>query len=633
MSSGGHSRHTQLAGIRVLLVEDNHVNRLVARAILERAGVTVVVARNGLEALDRVERDRPFDAVLMDVQMPELDGYDATRRIRQTRGLERLPVIAMTAQAAPEEREACLAAGMNAHVSKPIDADELLSVLAAAVAPAGAGTADGGTQRAAPQADPPSGGLEDAARGESGADPTARASRRRSLTLPGVNVGAALSRLGGNSDLLLTLLHAFTADAVTAAAGMRRALAASDLEETRRLAHLLMGEAGNVSADHVFRVARAIGNAARDGDQLIAFELLSTLDREVERILVGLPVASASPVRPVPAARAPAPGPPPPGDTGPAPIAATADLPAHSGVPPAECRPTVLIVDDSEVNAQALGTVLSDMCDIFVGTSGYEALSLAASRAPDLILLDVMMPGMDGYQVCAQLKADSATAQTPVIFVTAKDDAEDEARGLELGAIDYITKPLKAPIVRARVRNHLELKRYRDILENLSIKDALTGVANRRRLDESLSHEWRRALRSLSPLSYILVDIDAFKAYNDNYGHPAGDECLRRVSRALAGATRRFTDLVARYGGDEFACVLPITDRHGASILGNRLRATVEALKMPHGHSPVANCVTVSVGVATLVPTGAIPLSALTETADRHLYEAKRAGRNRVVTD
>jgi diguanylate cyclase (GGDEF)-like protein len=273
------------------------------------------------------------------------------------------------------------------------------------------------------------------------------------------------------------------------------------------------------------------------------------------------------------------------------------------------------------------------MCTVIIGSDGHEALSLAASHMPDLILLDVMMPGLDGYQVCTRLKQDSTTAAIPVIFVSAMDEEEDETRGLELGAIDYITKPLKAPIVRARVRNHLELKRYRDLLENLSIKDALTGIANRRRLDEVMNLEWRRALRSPAPLSFILMDIDCFKAYNDNYGHTAGDECLRQVARALASATRRFTDLVARYGGEEFACVLPTTDAAGAAILGNRLRAVVEALNIPHAYSPVTDRVTISVGVATVVPTPATSQSQLTETADRRLYEAKRTGRNRVVAE
>jgi len=296
-------------------------------------------------------------------------------------------------------------------------------------------------------------------------------------------------------------------------------------------------------------------------------------------------------------------------------------------------RRSILVVEDEAVVAEDLQHRLVELGYEVAGwaVSGEDAVRLAEETHPDLVLMDVRIRGeLDGI---AAARAIRERVDIPLIFVTAMDEEEDEARGLELGAIDYFTKPLKAPIVRARVRNHLELKRYRNLLENLSIKDALTGIANRRRLDEVLNHEWRRALRSPAPLSFILMDIDCFKAYNDNHGHTAGDECLRRVARALAGATRRFTDLVARYGGEEFACVLPATDGPGAANLGNRLRAVIEGLHIPHGHSPVSEWVTISIGVSTVLPTAKTEQGALTENADRHLYEAKRAGRNRVVTD
>jgi diguanylate cyclase (GGDEF)-like protein len=241
------------------------------------------------------------------------------------------------------------------------------------------------------------------------------------------------------------------------------------------------------------------------------------------------------------------------------------------------------------------------------------------------------MPDMDGYEVCRRLKAHPRTRNVPVIFITALNEESDETHGLEVGAIDYISKPISAPIVKARVRNHLELKRYRDILENLSTLDGLTGIANRRRLDECLTQEWLRGRRNQSPLSVCLLDIDFFKRFNDRYGHAAGDDCLRRVALALASVTRRAADLVARYGGEEFVCVLPDTDAAGAALLADRCRAAVAALAIPHVESNAAKHVTVSGGVATETPTDESSPAHLLEAADRLLYQAKHAGRNRIL--
>ncbi|MBF0375099.1 MAG: diguanylate cyclase, partial [Alphaproteobacteria bacterium] len=235
-------------------------------------------------------------------------------------------------------------------------------------------------------------------------------------------------------------------------------------------------------------------------------------------------------------------------------------------------RQTVLVIDDSLATVRMLGEVLSDLCDGQVATEAAEGIALARAEAPDLVLLDVMMPGMDGYEACRRLKADPRTCHVPVIFVTSLDEEADEAHGLEIGAIDYITKPFSVPIVRARVRNHLELKRHRDLLESLSSLDGLTEIPNRRRLDEHLDQEWRRCARHGLPLSLLLLDIDHFKPYNDTFGHQAGDDCLRLVAGALRDCARRPGDLVARYGGEEFACVLP-------GVGGEAARGMAEALR------------------------------------------------------
>ncbi|ANC92196.1 GGDEF domain-containing protein [Azospirillum humicireducens] len=296
----------------------------------------------------------------------------------------------------------------------------------------------------------------------------------------------------------------------------------------------------------------------------------------------------------------------------------------------AELRPKILVVDDIPSNVHVLSRILKDEYDIYFATDGEKALDLVQVRMPDLVLLDIMMPGMDGFEVCRRIKGDPATHDIPVIFISAKSEVEDETRGLEVGAIDFITKPISPPIVKARVRNHLLLKRQTDLLRSLSFLDGLTGIANRRRFDDAMSREWRRCARAHLPLSLIILDVDHFKAYNDQYGHQVGDECLRVVAEVLSERTRRPSDLVARYGGEEFVCLLPETDGPGATRVAEDLRAGVAERRIPHAQSPVAPFVTISLGVATVIPSAAGSPDRLAEIADQLLYRAKRAGRNRV---
>ena len=297
-----------------------------------------------------------------------------------------------------------------------------------------------------------------------------------------------------------------------------------------------------------------------------------------------------------------------------------------------EPRPVVLIVDDDLVSVRILQAALQQECEILCAPDGPAAIDIAmtSSPPPDLILLDVVLPGMDGYQVCHALKSERRTQAIPIIFITAMVAEENETRGLDLGAVDYITKPFSIPIVRARVKTHLQLKRQRDILTELSMVDGLTGVANRRWFDQALEREWRRAERAASPLAAVVVDIDLFKPYNDHYGHPQGDECLRQVARALSQSVQRAADRVARYGGEEFAVILPDTSATGALRVATMMRQRVAALGLRHERSTVADHVTVSVGAASVVPTHGWSPSGLFAAADGCLYQAKADGRNRV---
>jgi diguanylate cyclase (GGDEF)-like protein len=292
---------------------------------------------------------------------------------------------------------------------------------------------------------------------------------------------------------------------------------------------------------------------------------------------------------------------------------------------------SILIVDDVPTNIQVLAEALRRQYRVKVATNGRDAIAVAQARPqPDLILLDVMMPAMDGFEVCRRLKADPATRHIPVVFVTAKDDATDEERGLMLGAVDYIGKPFHLPVVRARVRNHLALKLKADRLESLANIDSLTDIANRRRFDEKLDAEWRRCQRSGLPLSLIMIDVDHFKAFNDHYGHGAGDICLVTIAATLSANLARPGDMVARYGGEEFAVILPETEPDGAVLIAERMREALAEQGMAQAPGDERSMVTLSAGVAGRVPDEQSDVAELVAAADRKLYEAKTLGRNRV---
>ena len=296
-------------------------------------------------------------------------------------------------------------------------------------------------------------------------------------------------------------------------------------------------------------------------------------------------------------------------------------------------KQTVLIVDDQPTNVQALAALLKNDYRVLVANCGERALQVAkGENPPDLILLDIQMPGMDGYEICGDLKADPITSRIPVIFVTAKDSVEDEAKGFDVGAVDYISKPYHPAIVRARVQTHMTLKLKTDLLEEIALLDGLTGIPNRRNFDQALEREQGSALRRRQPLSVVMMDIDHFKGYNDHYGHGAGDACLKRVAAALGRSVERSTDMVARYGGEEFVALLPDTDAKGAKAVADRFGASVKALAITHEYSSAADVVTLSLGVATCDPaTEPEAMEQLLKRADEALYRAKTLGRDRCV--
>ena len=290
---------------------------------------------------------------------------------------------------------------------------------------------------------------------------------------------------------------------------------------------------------------------------------------------------------------------------------------------------TLLIVDDDKHNRLLLTELFEGEYKIIQAKNGLQALELARAHAPELILLDVLMPEMDGMAVIRALKRDDATRHIPVIFITALDSAADEELGLDLGAVDYIAKPFHPPIARVRVRNHLQIVHQRRLLEQIAALDGLTGIPNRRRFDEALAQEWSRCQRSGLPLSLIVADVDQFKQYNDTLGHAAGDRVLQDVAAALRQAARRPGDLAARYGGEEFVLLLPETDAPQAQQLADELLQRMAARKLPHPAASAAPCVTLSLGGITTIPASSVVAPDFFERADAALYQAKAQGRNR----
>lgn len=308
----------------------------------------------------------------------------------------------------------------------------------------------------------------------------------------------------------------------------------------------------------------------------------------------------------------------------------TLDTPMDTLLDGSHGRPKLLVVDDQPINIQVMHQVFGSDYQVFMATSGDQALSICQANPPDLVLLDIVMPVMDGFEVCTRLKANDTTRNIPVIFVTAHTDAAQETHGLSLGAVDFISKPVNPAVVRARVKTHLTLKLQSDLLRKLVFLDGLTGVFNRRYFDQQLGVEWARSTRNNSPLSVIMLDVDHFKSYNDRYGHQAGDDCLRQLAQGFKATLRRPADLVARYGGEEFACILPDTPFDDAMTLAQALERQVRAQKIPHDFPPADGIVTASAGLATrTVDSGGDALT-LVGLADAQLYRAKQDGRGRV---
>ncbi len=310
----------------------------------------------------------------------------------------------------------------------------------------------------------------------------------------------------------------------------------------------------------------------------------------------------------------------------------------------------ILIVDDVPENLQLLFTMLTDQgYEVRRVLSGKQALKVIEIEPPDLILLDIKMPDLDGYEVCKILKAQEKTKHIPIIFLSALNDTFDKVHAFEIGGVDYITKPFQLAEVVVRVENQLrllkmqreieqknneltllnqELEALNEYLLKQSYQDGLTQIANRRYFDLRIEEEWRRLQREKKPLSLILLDLDYFKQYNDYYGHLEGDECLKEIAKTLSNNVKRSMDLVARYGGEEFGIILPNTDTSGAIQIAKEIQTAISDLKITHSPTCHHKYITVSLGIATIIPSNEYSITNLISQADIGLYQAKERGRN-----
>ncbi len=520
----------KIGGTRVLLAEDNEINRQVVLELLERIGMMVEVAADGHEATAMLKR-YPFDLLLMDIRMPGLDGCEAARRIRSQSRFDKLPIIALTAHSQPEEIKKYLQAGMNAHLNKPVRPERLYGVL---------------SQWVGPITVPPE--LPAALRGDA-----------HLPDIPGLDTAAGLERVAGNVKLYRRILARFLAENESAGERIRAASAAGDLETVRWHVHIIRGLSGNIGATALHEAAGRLESTLDKGDPNARQAALRVFNNRLRVILEGL--KGETPARTAE---------PPPVVTETVPVAdadrrrlavllgalarrlgnngidveewltglkgilaATPALPlclemenhienydfpealqvieriaGSFAVTPSDQRlphgksdrKKILIVEDQRSNADILKQILIDY-DRAVALNGTQALKVARSDTrPDLILLDILMPEMDGYEVIRRLKENERTRRIPVIFVTIKQSLFDESKGLELGAIDYIVKPFHPGTVRQRVHNHLILSQYREHLE----KEVDTRTA-----------ELSRALRELQEKRAQLIHTGRLSAMGE----------------------------------------------------------------------------------------------------------------------
>ena len=591
-----------LNGKKIMIVDECNINCNIIRSYFEEAGAAVEVSSNGAQAIKVIMENKAveeFDAVLIDKDLKDIDAYDLLVVLKAIPSTKEVPLFLMASRALKEEKIGKGNLEFSARINKPIRKKELLHSIASIMIS----------------------NMEYKYEKDELINETdihkEQANGKLNVLIVEDNemnykfLCNLLSMKGYTFDIVVN-----GEEAVKAFKKKKYDIILMDCqmpimdgyEATRQIRKLEKG------ATHIPIIAMTAYSLKGDDEKCFAAGMDEYISKpiEVRRLMSVLQKYSNK-------------------GQDDKEIIKNAQNEINSSIIDPKKKQKILIVDDTVFNIKLLTTALEDDYDISIATNGKDALSIAHSNnPPDIILLDIMMPEMDGYEVCQRLKQEKDTRDIPIIFVTALQDGKSEEHGLRLGAIDYVTKPFSIPIVKAKIKNHLELKRYKDLLKESSNIDGLTQIANRRSFDQALEIETKRARRSGSYLSVLMVDIDYFKKYNDTYGHLEGDECLRKVARAMKTSLNRPGDMVARWGGEEFAILLPDTDKKSAIFIAEKLRKAVLDLAIVHETSLVEKVVTVSIGVATSDPADHSSYEKLLEQSDNALYKAKETGRNRV---
>ncbi len=290
-------------------------------------------------------------------------------------------------------------------------------------------------------------------------------------------------------------------------------------------------------------------------------------------------------------------------------------------------------MDDQPLQLKILHDILGSCYHTYMAKSGIEAIRFCEHKLPDLILMDIDMPDMNGLEAGKILKEDELTCEIPVIFISANNNPEDENLCWQVGGVDFITKPFNHLTLLNRVRAHLTLKFQSDILRKNMYQDGLTGLSNRQYMSQELDKVVKRSQRENASLSIAFLDVDFFKLYNDHYGHLQGDECLRKVAWLLRLTFDRPSDIVARYGGEEFVIILPKTEEKDAIRLLNKAMKALNEENLEHEKSLISDRITMSIGLYSTIPYQSDNPDELLARADKRLYKAKQAGRNQIQSE
>ena len=587
----------------VLVVEDDHLNMKLMRSLLGLGGYRIYEATEAETALRMAAEHRP-DLILMDIQLPGLDGLSATRMIKSNPALKDIPVVALTGYAMEGDREKALEAGCDDYITKPINTRNFLE------------------------------SLSRKATGEcvSVAEPAPETRPRHPISRILVVDDDPM-----NVKLMVAILDREGYESLTAHDG------AEALDQVRRhQPDLILLDVMMPGIDG-YQVTRELKqDPATEAIPIIMITALNGAEDKVCGLECGAdeflskPVNSAELLARVKSmlrlkqyqeqlqVR-----------TRSQKIfsANTNAVPVDREAPP---RQHVLLVEDSARDLRLLSGQIEDQTyAVSVAHDGEEALQKILAGGIDLVLLDIFLPGMDGFEVCQRLKETTATRDIQVVLITCLQDLEGKIKGMELGADDYLVKPVDGRELAARIKALLAKKSYLDKLHahyeqalSSAISDGLTGLYNQTYFKKFLDLELKRSLRQHYPTSLLMLDLDDFKGLNDRFGHPVGDRVLRETAGLIRAAIRE-VDLAARYGGEEFAVVLPYSDAQGAKVVSERILGAIRSLCLEDEQGRRLEPITASIGVA-VCPDDAGDADSLIQQADTMLYQAKHKGKNRV---